>query len=91
MRGKTWRKYQRYRPLNGCQVGIENSSTAMRPPGRHTRIISRKPRSVSRHVAQSKGHRHDLKSILRERQLLGVGFDERDVRRPWHGRPCCGR
>ena len=32
---------------SGQAVGVENSSTATRPPGRHTRVISRSPASVS--------------------------------------------
>ena len=32
---------------SGQAVGVENSSTATRPPGRHTRTISRSPASVS--------------------------------------------
>ena len=56
-----------------------NSSTATCPPGRQTRVISARPRSVSATFRRPKATRDDGETIVLKRQVLGVGFDERQL------------
>ncbi len=78
--GQTCRKYQPYIAPSGQAVGVENSSTATRPPGRQTRTISRSPASVSADVSQAERRADDLKRVVGKRQPQGVGFDQGDPR-----------